>query len=351
LTDKYLWDGQEDSFAHELILIPRHLLNDFQEFHSEGLLNEVNIEKTFIVADSALDKQDVKLIADVVRKAPLSIDILNEYESFSNEFKFDLLYEKFRIEKNRTMLIANALKSFKELFFLLDEIKYKLFFEAPLNQESNWLNDSLSFTAHFEGTDSFNYLKRCVITKSLNVNISLLRQISNDFIDSKPFERLAILAGWFLFLGEQNKVHRDFTKAVMILHRSLETCFKYWLIESGEVNMDPNGETIGDKHTYLLDYLEMVKKERAVTDDEKETFIQINKLRNTCKYTHGYITISQDNFDDYYTKAKNYLLDDDRIRKYYAKFKKIFHLEPVHELLYQYLSSNHYIERYGDNVS
>lgn len=346
-----MWDGEEDSFSHELVLIPRHLLNDFQEFHSEGLLNGVNIDKVYVVADSVLDELDLKLIAGVIRKTPLSIDVLNECESFSSEFKFDLLYEKFRIEKNRTMLIANALKSFKELFFLLDEIKYKLFLEAPLNQESNWLNDHLSFTAQFEGSDTFNYLKRCVITKSLNVNISILQQISNDFIDGRPFERLAILSGWFLFLGEQNKAHRDFTKAVMILHRSLETCFKCWLVESGEINIDPTGETVGDKHTYLLDYLEMVKKERAVTDDEKETFTQINKLRNTCKYTHGYTTISQDNFDDYYTKAKNYLLDDVRIRKHYAKFKKIFHLESVHELLYQYLRSNHYIERYSDNVS
>ncbi|TMP86779.1 hypothetical protein CWC05_09865 [Pseudoalteromonas ruthenica] len=344
----HLWDGTQEEFSGDFLLIPRYLVEDFKLFYAENILSGVNLDKVYIIAESALDDCDIKLISETITGDDFSIDVLNSYPSLVAEYRFDILNEKLRITPKETTLIAKLMESFKEKFYLLNDLKNNLLINAPIDEGGIWLNDSFSFSDYYSKESSFNYLKRCIITERLLENLQALKKVSEDYNQGKPYLKLAILTSWYLLLAEQSTSQKDYTKSIIILHRGLETCLKSWLIHDNEISFNNKGETVGDKNTYLLDYLKLVKKNAAVTDEETEMFSSINKLRNSCKYAHGFTTISEQTFNANYNKAKKYLLNDEYVRFYFEELKKVFKIDSVGKLIFEYLKSNFYIDSYSN---
>lgn len=344
----YLWDGTQDEFSDGLILVPRYLAQDFKDYYKEGLFSGVNSDKVYLISESALGECDVKLIFEVMTGNKFSIEALNSYSDLVDEYRFDVLHEKLLMSPKETTLIAKVMESFKEKFFLLNDLKANLLINAPIKEGGSWLNDKFSFSDYYSDERSFNYLKKCIITEGLLENLQALRRVTEAYNQGKPFLKLAILSSWYLLLAEQSTGQKDYTKSIIIVHRGLETCLKSWLIYENEISFDNKGETVGDKNTYLLDYLRLVKKSTAVTDDETEMFNRINKLRNSSKYAHGFTTISEDTFNLNYSRAKTYLLNDETIRFYYDELRKVFKIGSVGKLLLDYLKSNFYIESYSN---
>ncbi|EJL6392894.1 hypothetical protein NMR79_004382, partial [Vibrio vulnificus] len=79
----------------------------------------------------------------------------------------------------------------------------------------------------------------------------------------------------------------------------------------------------GDKFLYLLDYLDLVKKERVILDNESEVIKIFNKLRNKNKLAHGYTEVESRILDGMYFELEKVIFSDENVKLYYSEIGSI----------------------------
>lgn len=346
-----LWSEQNYNLS-VITFVPMHLKHDFLEHIATEIIIPAN-ETIFYISDNCLGDDDLKFLSSIVDSHISGGDKNSLIYFLENEgyfYNFSICKFKLENKEKATPLLAKYYNSMKEVYFILGEMLSKLLFESPFQFKENdpiWLDSELSLFDFLNDSKSFNYLDSCLIQKTVKTNIEKLRLFTFKYSKSKPFEKLAILASWFLFSALVTSGRGDNTKAILLLHRALETSFKCWLLFDRQINLDKKGETVGDNHTYLVGYMDMVLKERSLSDSQISIVKELNEVRNKSKYAHGFISQNEEKFKYLYTEVSALLFEDINIKSSFKELKEAFELPlTLCELTFNFLLNDCYIERY-----
>jgi hypothetical protein len=346
-----LWSEQNFHLS-DITFVPMHLKHDFLEHIETEIITPAN-ETIFYISDNCLSDVDLNFLGSIIISKIGNCNINNLIcflEKETNLYNFSICKFKLEHSEKSTPLLAKYYNSMKEVYFILGDMLSKLLLESPFqfqDSELIWLDNELSIFEFLNDSDSFNYLDSCFIQKTVKTNIEKLRLFTFKYSNSKPFEKLAILSSWFLFSAVVTSGRGDNTKAILLLHRALETCFKSWLLSDRQINLDKKGEIVGDNHTYLVGYMDMVIKERSLSDSQISIVKELNEVRNKSKYAHGFISQTEEKFNHLCTEVTALLFEDMYIHASFKDIEEAFKLPlSLCELTFNFLLNDCYVECY-----
>ncbi len=346
-----LW-SEDDYELAEITLVPSNLKSNFTEFIQCDLIKPDN-ELIFFVSYNCLDSEDISFIKTILdykfRRADV-YDLINFLTSESRRYNFGNCTLFINSQKKKTMLQARYYNSLKEVFFLMNEMLNSVIVGSPFTSDDfdvSWLDSPLFISELFKVETAYNYLDSCLITSSIKENLVKLREFSRLYSCANHIKKLALLSSWYLFSSVVSSSRGDQTKAVLLLHRATETCFKSWLLAEQQISIDRNGDVIRDSHTYLLGYMELLKTERSFTDVEVETINSLNESRNKSKYAHGFTSLTKTRFDCLFAKITSFILEDNDLRWGFNTLESVFKLPKcINDMTYEFLIRDNYLVRF-----
>ncbi|HCG7909328.1 TPA: hypothetical protein NJ874_002179 [Vibrio parahaemolyticus] len=339
-----VWKG--NSFESIMLVKP----DDIELFHLEiEDSGRGALEKAFSLSHSCLSDNDVLLVRKSLssNKKNFSdrLTYIEEINDLFNRREFSQAYNFLKAHKGISHVEGVVCSSLKELSFLMS-LFYNLFSQGPINSNSIWVNSGLGFAKKISDVVSEAKVSKCPITSFLSQNKDKLDRVSEAYTSSKPEVKLKIISSCFLIACELEKQIGNIAVSTIYLHRALETLFISWLLEDREITLTEDGKVRGDKYLYLLDYLDMVKKERAISSEEEKSIRELNTIRNESKLAHGYFEPSTEQFDTIFSIIKKVMANDYVFVEYYQSLNESLEIPyNIYSLIENFLIEKSYLKK------
>ncbi|QUM89942.1 hypothetical protein HWV03_14575 [Moritella sp. 36] len=347
-----LW-SDDDYENYNYILVPHHLKSEFSEAVKCGMF-EKPLKEVWLLSSTAAELNDVELICRLLRKVfgyssvDNKIDFVEKINTYVKGGHFNLIPEALKSIKKKSRIESKILDSLFELFYVNNFIKNTIVVGGPIGATNNWLDDDLLFSQTIVKEIDLSSYQHCHITSEIIKNSRELKKYIAIYKELNPYKKLAFLASYFLYCCIFYMNKSDYSHAIILLHRAVETIFISWLVQDQELHLSVlTGGKSKDKFVYILGYMERVLKNRSLTDDEQEAVKNLNILRNESKFAHGYKVISKESFDSIFSILKSVILSDILCQEHLVKWDAITQAPTdIYDLLYNYLTKNNYIIKY-----
>ncbi|MCL1060687.1 hypothetical protein MK852_00795 [Shewanella benthica] len=347
-----LW-SDDDYENYNYILVPHHLKSEFIEAVTCGMFEEP-LQEVWLLSSAATEPNDVELISRLLCKVfgyssnDNKIDFVEIINNHVKEGYFNLIPEALRSIKKQSSIESKILDSLFELFYVNNFIKNSIVVDGPIGSTNDWLTDDLFFSQTIVKEIDLSSYQYCHITAEIIKNSKELKECIATYNELNPYKKLSFLASYFLYCCIFHMNKNDYSHAIILLHRAVETVFISWLVQDQELHLSVlTGGKSKDNFVYLLGYMERVLKKRSLTDGEKGAVKNLNTLRNQSKFAHGYKIISKEAFEDIFSMLKPLILSDILCKESFVKWDAITQTPTeIYDLLYNYLTKNNYIVRY-----
>lgn len=339
-----IWDG--DSFEQRMLVKP----DDVELFLSEIKTSGIGaLEEAFSLSYTCLSDDDIMLVKksfvpDIEVKGT-NLCYIDELNDLFKRRDFSSAYNYLKVHKKISHVEGIVCSSLKELSYLMS-LSNRFFNHGPIEMDTIWIESDLIFTKQICDIISKAKVKKCPILSFLEENKKRLKELNLRYVSSKPEIKLRILSACFLLASEIERENENISFSVVYLHRAIETIFIAWLIECRELSLTCEGTIDKDSYLYLLDYMELVKKERVVSEVEELSLRKLNKLRNTSKLAHGYSEPMLDDFDVIILQIKKIIISDEDASSSYNDILRVLTLpQSIYKLILSFLFDKAYIKK------
>lgn len=347
------WDGKSTDGA-TIMLVSPDIKSDFIEFF-HGNCFTVHPEHVYFVSNKALTPEDkdflVTLIAEKYNLTTNAksdfMDLIKGLKELDNFSIRNILVNKYIVKNN--IFLSFILRSFQVLLSKFEELEKIYFFQFPYLFDNNWIDSSPSLITHNNHVFRKSNIGSSAIERIYDEKIYEIEELLKNYNRFNIHERLILFSSYFFSMASEFKNKKDPTQATIFMHRALETLFLSWLVEDRDISIGAEGKVSrsGGKHLYLIDYMDMLKGRRSISDVEKLAVRELNNLRNESKYAHGYVCIDANDFHRTFEGLKSLFFNDDGFRKSYFIFRNIVEYpEELLSTLYKCILETNYLEKF-----
>lgn len=298
-----LWNSDNFDKISNVMVVWRRDLDSFYE--AVDVCNYKGLTKVYSLSEALRDGEGLSL-------AMYAIAIIEncKYQFSSNTFdvskiKFSLNDAFRRGEKESFIFIQGGVDGLikKKLLDVRSDLFHvsSLFYNnGYLYDGESWMDSSFSILNDFNGiVDNFSKNKS-VINEYLKEVVGKLYDFFSEIVSERPPYRLVTLSAWLFHLSKLARKRGDFTLALTYLHRASETMMRYLALDARVLKLNTYGELYhpSKSRLYLMDLIEELKQQIAISDNELNSFKELNSKRNKCKLAHGYCCISEGEFSN-----------------------------------------------------
>ncbi|EGQ7958077.1 hypothetical protein LFR94_003768 [Vibrio vulnificus] len=315
-----VWEGED--FIDRVLVKPDDVELLFESIKDGSICN---LKEAYKLSYTCLGDEDVEFVIKVFDPSQHlpSLDFVDEIKNLFSKKMYLQAYNLLSTKNFDSHVIGAVFSSVKELAYILNLTSEHFLNSGPVCGSTGWLSSKLEFCERVLSLISEVKVNSCPILSSLSKNKELSEKYDSEYLNSNPIIKLKIIATCFLLMCNYERGLGRYSVSTLYLHRALETTFKSWLLEEREISLDADGEVRGDKFLYLLDYLDLVKKERVILDNESEVIKIFNKLRNKNKLAHGYTEVESRILDGMYFELEKVIFSDENVKLYYSEIGSI----------------------------
>lgn len=334
-----------ESFDERMLILPDDVDLFFSELRENGF---GVVTEAFSLSHNCLCENDVNLVrklfgankADKERK-----HYIDEVHELFDKREYSSAYNYLKAHRNKSNVEGIVCNTLRELAFLMKKVN-EFFSQGPLCMENGWMNAQLEFSQNISEFVAQAKVKQSPMISFLDEARKFFDELCKSYIEARPEKKLKIISSCFLIACEFEAMSGKVAVATIYLHRAIETLFISWLIEDKAIRLNKDGKIDKDSYLYLLDYMEMVKKERVISDHEVTTVRSLNKLRNESKLAHGYSEPVFSEFNLIFETIKIVMSNDADVKKIHSEILNSLSLpDSIHKTVKNFLLDKLYVKK------